>query len=147
MHNNKLINITSEQFEVMYSSDFTKKQAEQVGKDLCEKVFSEGLLDEKKVFSNICRLKEVINSADKSFRDRLTLTSTESVNGVELSLKNGAKKLNYSDDPIYNELVEKVKGREELLKAAQNSEVYDADGIEVPKVSVRFEKSSINVKF
>lgn len=149
MEENKLQLLTAESFEVMYSSDFTKKQAEQVGKDLCEKVFSEGLLDEKKLFSNICRLKEVVNSADKAFRERLNIEGTESINGVEFSSKNGAKRLNYTEDVIYNELVEKLKSREELLKLAHNSKyvIFDADGCEVPKVTATFSKSSINVKF
>lgn len=149
MNNNQLQLLTAESFEVMYSSDFTKKQAEQTGKDLCEKVFSEGLLDEKKVFSNICRLKEVVNSADKAFRERLNIVGVESVNGVEFSAKNGAKRLNYTDDVIYNELAEKLKAREELLKLAHNSKdvIFDSEGCEVPNVSATFSKSSITVKF
>ena len=149
MSNNQLQLLTAESFEVMYSSDFTKKQAEQNGKDLCEKVFSEGLLDEKKVFSNICRLKEVVNSADKAFRERLNIEGTESINGVEFSSKNGAKRLNYTEDVIYNDLAEKLKAREELLKLAHNSKdiVFDSDGCEVTKVTARFDKSSITVKF
>lgn len=149
MSNNQLQLLTAESFEVMYSSDFTKKQAEQVGKDLCDKVFSEGLLDEKKVFSNICRLKEVVNSADKAFRERLNIEGIESINGVDFSHKNGAKRLNYSEDVIYNELAEKLKAREELLKLSHNSKdvIFDSEGCEVPKVTARFDKSIITVKF
>lgn len=149
MKTNQLQLLTAESFETMYSNDFSKKEAEQVGKDLCKKVFSDGLLDEKKVFSNICRLKEVVNSADKAFRERLNIENTEIVNGVELSSKNSAKRLNYTDDPIYNELAEKLKQREELLKVAHasNDVLFDSDGIEVPKVSVSLSKASIVVKF
>lgn len=149
MGNNQLQLLTAESFEVMYASDFTKKQAEQVGKDLCEKVFSKGLLDEKKIFSNICRLKEVVNSADKAFRERLNIQGTESVNGVEFSYKNGSKKLNYMEDIIYRNLSEKLKEREELLKVAHNSKdpIFDSEGAEVPKITAVFNKSSITVKF
>lgn len=149
MENNQLQLLTAEQFEVMYSSDFSKKKAEQVGKDLCDKVFEEGLLDEKKVFSNICRLKEVVNSADKAFRERLNIEGIESVNGVEFSSKNGSKRLNYTEDVIYNELAENLKQREELLKVSHNSKdvIFDSEGAEVPKVSATFSKSSINIKF
>lgn len=143
------LQMRAEDLSLMYSEDFTKSKAIEVGKALVNDIFEKGLVDEKKVFSNIARLKEVINSADKALRDRIDFKTTETINGVEFIPKSGAKSLNYNEDPIYNELVEKVKSRELLLKAAKSSKetIFDSDGIEVPVVSESYAKSSITVKF
>jgi methyltransferase-like protein len=66
---------------------------------------------------------------------------------VEFTKKQGASKLNYSEDVFYTKLVEKVKAREELLKVAQKSTIYDDEGVEVPKVSISYNKDSLVVKF
>ena len=118
---NMLMEMRAEDFALMYSEDFTKSKAQEVGKNLVDKIFDDGELDELKVFSNIVRLKEVVNSADKAFRDRINLIAKDSSNGVEFSPKNGSKKLNYTEDAEYNLRVEAVKQREELLKTAHNS--------------------------
>lgn len=138
----------AEQMATMYAETFTKKKAIETGENLVKSVFEDGVLDPIHVFTNLARLKAVIDTADKAFRDRLSVTK-ESWNGVELTSKNGSKKLNYTDDPVYNDLVKKVKDREELLKAAHNSSdvIFDSEGCEVPKVSASFSKSSITVTF
>lgn len=134
---------------VMYDENFTKSKAIETGKKLVDDLFEFGEVDEKKVFSNIVRFKEVFNSADKALRDRIDFKSTETINGVEFIPKNGSKSLNYNEDPIYVELIERVKERELLLKTAKTSKetIFDGEGIEVPRVSESYSKSSITVKF
>jgi len=146
---NQLQSITANDLAVMYSSEFTKKDAIATGQKLVNDLFEAGEVDELKVFSNIVRLKEVAVSADKAFRERINIPTAISSNGVEFTPKNGSKKLNYTEDIIYNELVAAVKSREELLKAAHNSKdvIYDGSGCEVPKVTASLDKSSITVKF
>jgi len=147
--NNSLVELSAESFTTMYAPTFTKKDAIATGQKLVNDLFEAGEVDELKVFSNIVRLKEVAVSADKAFRERINIPTAISSNGVEFTPKNGSKKLNYTEDVIYNELVAKVKAREELLKVAHNSKdvIYDGSGCEVPKVSASFDKSSITVKF
>jgi hypothetical protein len=72
---------------------------------------------------------------------------TFKLGAVEFTKKQGASKLNYSEDVFYTKLVEKVKAREELLKVAQKSTIYDDEGVEVPKVSISYNKDSLMVKF
>lgn len=146
---NQLTNIRAEDLALMYTSDFTKKDAIATGQKLVSDLFEAGEVDEFKVFANIVRLKEVATSADKAFRERICLNIATSSNGVEFTHKNGSKRVNYNEDPIYNELVESVKQREELLKVSLNTKdtIYDKDGADVPKVSVTFDKPSITVKF
>jgi len=141
--------IKAEQLEVMYASNFKKKEAEATGVNLVNQIFKDGNVDELKVFANITRLKDVVTSADKAFRAKLSISEKQSVMGVSFEPKNGAKKYKYTDDPIYNELAEKVKEREALLKLATDSKdvIFDSEGMEVPKVSIEYNSSSITVKY
>jgi len=149
MGNNSLSTLSAEDLALMYSSDFSKKKAEQVGKDLVNQLFEAGEIEPLKVWSNIVRLKEVVNSADKAFRDRIVINTKEDSNGVEFSFKNGSKKLNYEEDQIYLEIKENLSQRMDLLKVAHSSNdvIFDSDGIEVPKVGCTYDKSSVTVKF
>ena len=141
--------IRSEEMQTIYSPDFTKKQAEQTGIDLIDKMFADGNKTPTQFYSNIARLKAVIDSADKAFRDRLTLNAVDSYNGVTFTPKNGAESLNYAEDDIYVMLENKVKQRAELLKVASKSDdlIFDSEGCEVPKVSKKFNKPSIVITF
>lgn len=134
---------------VMYSHDFTKKQAEQTGLDLVNKMFEDGNETPIQIYSNIARLKAVIDSADKAFRDRLNLTAVDSYNGVTFTPKNGAESLNYAEDLVYANLDHRLKQRSELLKYAVKSDepIYDSEGCEVPKVTKKYNKSSIVITF
>jgi hypothetical protein len=67
---------------------------------------------------------------------------------VEFTRKDGAKKLNYSEDLVYANLQASLKAREELLKVAQKQTMlFDNEGVEVPKVSISYNKDSLMVKF
>lgn len=135
--------------KLIYSHDFSKKQAEQSGIEMIDRLFSDGEQDPILVFSNLARLKAIIDSADKKLREKLSLTQETSWNGVKFSPKNGPKRLNYKEDDVYSNLSEKLKDREKLLKLAHESKdvIYDSDGCEVPKVSCTFDKSSITITF
>lgn len=134
---------------VMYAPDFTKSKATATGEQLVAKVFDEGLKNPLDVFSNIVRLKAVIDAADKAFRERLNLSSADSFNGVTFTPKNGSESLNYADDPVYAQIEQKLKERSELLKVASKSgdPIFDSEGCEVPKVSKKYTKSSITITF
>lgn len=146
---NTLLTLDADQISTMYHHSFTKKQAVKTGQELVNQVFELGDLEPLAVFSNICRLKEVINAADKEFRERLTITDVNSVNGVSFKQNNGSQKLNLSEDPIYAELAEKLAERAELIKLATKSKdrIFDSEGAEVPKVGITFTKPSITVTF
>lgn len=138
-----------EDMVTMYDHSFTKKKAAETGKALVSRVFEEGKLEPVQVYSNIVRLKEVIDSADKAFRERLSLNTATSWNGVTLTPKNGSEKLNYSEDPVCADLERKLEERKNLVKLATHSKdpIYDSEGCEVTRVSSSFTKSSITVNF
>lgn len=145
----QFMELRAQHMEVMYDHEFTKTKAIQTGKDLVEKVFDEGEADPYKVFSNIARLKAVLDSASEAFRERLAISSKTSWNGVTFTPKNGAERLQYEEDDVCANLMKQLEDRKALVKTAtkSNDVIYDKEGCEVPKVSSKFDKSSITVTF
>ena len=139
----------AEDMATMYDHSFTKKDATITGENLVNELFERGEIEPIKVFSNIVRLKQVIDTAEKAFRERINFDRADSWNGVTLTPKNGSEKLNLSEDQVYAGLEAKLKERGELVKLATKSKdvIFDSDGCEVPKVSSTFTKSSITVSF
>ena len=136
-----------EQVATMYAPTFTKKEAILTGKRMVDDLLEKGEIDPLQVWTNICRLKEVINSADASFRDKIDILEKTDKNGVEFNYTNGGETVNLTEDPIYCQLKADLDARAELLKLAQKQNMFDAYGNEVPKVGTTPRKSSISVKF
>ena len=102
--------------------------------DRMAKILTEG---KKKV--DISALEEAQKYGDKSFEYR----------DVKFTFKNGSKALQYNEDHLVEALEEKLKERKELVKLATNSkeDIYDSEGVKVEKVSVKYGKDSLSVKF
>lgn len=142
-------NMRAEDLALMYSEDFTKKKAIEQGEKLVNTIFENGEIEFIKVFSNIVRLKEVINAADKKFRERAEFISKESFNGVEFNPSNPKKSLNYEEDIVYYQIKKQLQKRKEDLDRAHNSNTieFDNEGCELPKVGVSYTKPSITITF
>jgi hypothetical protein len=94
------------------------------------------------------RLNEVISNAVGVLKDAVKDIKANEM-GIEFNPTNGRTIIQYSEDPIYAEIQKQLKDREELLKVAlkTDSPFYDAEGIEVPKVSVKYAADSLTVKY
>ena len=101
--NAKLFLENSEQLITMYEPSFTKKDAILTGKRMVDNVINEGNVDKHMFMANICRLKEVVNSADAEMRKHLPEEKLTCY-GVEFTPVNGGEVINYGDDPIYQSL-------------------------------------------
>lgn len=123
----------------------TKKAIIEQGQNFVQLVKESGEIDKFELLTKVVRLKEFVNTLDAELRKEFT--EKASGYGVELIPVNGRKMLQFAEDPIYADLQAKLKAREELLKVAQNSTIYDDEGIEVPKVSVKYSADSLQVKF
>lgn len=123
----------------------TKKAIVERGQHFIQAIKDSGEVDKFELLTKVVRLKEFVNTLDSELRKEFT--EKASGYGVELIPVSGRKMLQFAEDPIYVELQAKLKAREELLKAAQNSTIYDEEGIEVPKVSVKYSADSLQVKF
>jgi 2C-methyl-D-erythritol 2,4-cyclodiphosphate synthase len=113
-----------------------------------------GVINPLDAFASFNKLEKLFKEAkvkiDELARDEAEkyTSKTFTFGNVEFTRKEGAKKLNYSEDLVYSEIQSKLKAREELLKVAQKQTMlFDNEGIEVPKVSISHNKDSLIVKF
>jgi len=136
----------SSEMATLYDATFTKKEATKTGIKLVTDLLESGEVDKMQFTANLARLNEVISSAMAEIRKHIP-EEKQTCLGVEFTPVNGGNTINYAEDPVYAELKKLLDERAELLKVAQKSEIYDSDGIEVPKVSVSPRKSSITIKF
>jgi hypothetical protein len=136
----------SEKLMSMYEPSFTKKDAILTGKRMVDDVIESGNIDKHQFMAQLCRLKEVINSADAEMRKWLPEEKV-TILGVEFTPVNGGSTIDYSSDPIYCQLKADLDARVELLKLAQKQPIIDAYGNDVPKVGITPRKNSIALKF
>jgi hypothetical protein len=112
-----------------------------------------GVVNPLDAFASFNKLEKLFKEAkvkiDELARDEADkyTEKTFKLGAVEFTKKQGASKLNYSEDLFYSNLQAKLKAREELLKVAQKFTIYDDEGVEVPKVSISYNKDSLVVKF
>jgi hypothetical protein len=106
------------------------------------------------VFATFKKLEKIFDEAKRKVESMAMYEATKYdktfvIAGVEFTSKEGSKLLNYDEDFLIKELQEKTKQRQELIKVSTASKepIYDADGIEVTKVSLKPTKSSLTVKF
>lgn len=140
------LELRAQDFVTMYDSNFTKKEAQKVGIKLVTDLLDNGNVDKMEFIANLARLNEVISTAMIEARKYIN-EEKQTVMGVEFTPVNGGNTLNYSDDPIYQQLKADLDARAELLKLAQKQDLIDAYGNDVPKVSTTPRKSSITIKF
>ena len=133
----------------LYPTDFTKKEAQQTGKDLVNQVLELGNVSTLDFGANLVRLSEVIGSAMAEFRSKIKDIEKQTIQGVEFNPVNGGETLNFKDDEIWSDIKKELSEREEILKFAYKSkkEIYDEGGVLVPKVSSTPRASSITIKF
>lgn len=83
-------------------------------------------------------LEHTINEAGKY--------KNQDFNNFKVEVRNSGNRLQYDEDPIYKEIKEKLKQREELLKLAHKQAgniIFDENGIEVPVVSILAGKENV----
>ena len=88
----------AEQLSTMYDQTFTKKEAVLTGKKMVDNLLESGEIDPLIVWTNICRLKDVVNTADASFRDKIEIYEKTNVNGIEFNYTNGGETVNLAED-------------------------------------------------
>ena len=78
----------SEELASMYEPTFTKKDAILTGKRMVDNVIESGNIDKHQFMAQLCRLKEVVNSADSEMRKWLPEEKV-TILGVEFTPVNG----------------------------------------------------------
>jgi hypothetical protein len=124
----------------------TKKAIIEKATEFSNKVIESGLISKEDDFTRTLKNATFWNTRLELLKEKLPIEK-QSFYGVEVTPVNGRKMLQYQEDEVWTALNNDLKQREELLKIAQNQDVIDNSGNYVPKVSVKFSKDSINIKF
>jgi hypothetical protein len=132
----------------LYDATFTKKEAVKTGRNLAQNIIDNGNVSKHEALANLVRLQEVVSNAVSVLKDNVS-DEKISMLGIEFAPMNGRSMPQFSDDEVWNDLSKKLKQREELLKVAMKSDqpIYDNEGVEVPKISCNYSKSSLNIKW
>jgi len=132
----------------LYDATFTKKEAIKTGQNLAQNIIDSGNVSKHEALANLVRLQEVVSNAVSVLKDSVS-DEKLSILGVEFTPMNGRSMPQFSDDDVWQDLSKKIKQREELLKVAMKSDepIYDNEGVEVPKISCNYSKSSLNIKW
>lgn len=128
----------------------TKEEAKMIGSEFALKKINEGKEDLFAILSKIIRMKEALDSAEKELLQGINISGkSHEAYGISYSERNGAERLQYSEDEVISELSATIKERKELVKMATKSkkEVFDEEGIQVNPVSSKFDKNSIIIKW
>lgn len=126
----------------------TKREIQKSSVDFVQQILDEGNHEPYQLLAQALRLKEALLTIESKIRESMPEESFEAY-GMKGTYVNGGELPNYEDDEVYSKMKEKLKEREALLKLAlkQEAVIYDAEGVEVPKVSVKHRKNSLTIKF
>lgn len=130
----------------LYPANFTKKEAIKTGQELAQNIIDGGNVSKHHALANLVRLNEVISNAVTVLKDTVKDVKANEM-GIEFNPTNGRQMIQYSEDPIWVQLNNELKAREELLKLALKQDMFDAYGNPVPRVSVKFAADSLQVKY
>ena len=148
MSKDLFLQLREEQISQLYPATFTKKEAISTGAQLASTIIENGNVSKHSALANLIRLDTVISTAIDKLKSSVSDISVTEM-GVEFRPTNGRKMVQYSDDSIWVELQKALKDREILLNTSLKIEapVFDNEGIEIPKVSVKYANDSLTIKF
>jgi hypothetical protein len=125
-----------------------KKEVEFSAKQFASKLIEAGEVDKYEAFTQAVRMSNALEIIKDEIKSHLPKEKHVAF-GVEISPISGRTMIQFQDDEMWSQLKHKLQQREELLKLALKSDevFYDSDGVEVPKVSVKYASDSIQVKY
>lgn len=125
-----------------------KKDIEKLAELYSEKLIDSGEFNQYELFAFFERLSTFCE-INKNIIKEVLPRDNYSAFGMEFTPTNGRLMPQYKEDEVYSDLYDRLKEREDLLKIAMKSkgEIYDSEGVLVPKVSEKYGKDFITVKY
>ena len=138
-----------------FENNLKKRQIEDIAKGDVQQYLDKGNMDPLETQIFFKRLKAYVdkfiaeneNFAIDEFH-KFHQKTVEKV-GAEVNYIEGGEIPDYSQDLIYAELKEKLDNRKKMLDLVYKTgqEIYDDDGVKIPKVKTKtFKKSSLTVR-
>jgi adenylosuccinate synthase len=117
-------------------------------KTFIKEVLDAGEIDKIELLAQAKRMGEALEVINAELLKVLPQENFEAF-GLKGTFRSGGETINYKDCEVWNDINRELKEREELLKLALKSqnEIYDAAGVQVPKVSTTPRKSSMAISF
>lgn len=138
------------QMQEIATSNFlpSKKELELSSKTFAKNLIDAGEIDKVEAFTQAERLTTAISNVRDELKASLP-REKQIAYGIEISPTNGRIMIQFAEDEIYADLQKQLKEREELLKASLKSTktIYDDDGVNIPKVSVKYSADSLTIKY
>lgn len=132
--------------------EMSKREIEAQAAHNAAQMMEQGEANEWQTLAAAERLKAYAESFIKVIRNSITGTPEKNykAHGCEFSMMITGDRLDFEQDDLYNSIKEQLKEREDLLKLAYKSTqpIYDADGVQVPKVGIKTHGSEVlKIKF
>lgn len=124
----------------------TKKQVQSNAQQFANELIENGEQDKLEMFAQAVRINEALSIVTDTLKKSLP-AEKQTAYGIEIIPVNGRQIIQYSEDPIWQQLNNDLKAREELLKLALKQDVIDAYGNDVPKVSIKYSADSLTIKY
>jgi hypothetical protein len=117
-------------------------------KTFIKEVLDAGEIDKFELLAQAKRMGEALDVINAELIKVLPQENFEGY-GLKGTFRSGGETINYKDCEVWSDINRELKEREELLKLALKSqnEIYDAAGVQVPKVSTTPRKSSLAISF
>ena len=137
----------------LYVPSIPKKEILEKAQQDVQNIVNGGEVTLEDALMDSVRLEEYLKTFSKELKkhiDEETFGKSYDHKGGNISFRGTGDRLDYEQDEVYSTIKELLKEREELLKLAFKSKdmIFDADGIEVPKVAVKTpSKQTIVIKF
>lgn len=117
-------------------------------KNFIKEILDAGETDKFELLAQAKRMGEALEVINAELLKVIPQENFEAF-GLKGTFRSGGETINYKDCEVWSDINRELKEREELLKLALKShnEIYDAAGVQVPKVSTTPRKSSLAISF
>jgi hypothetical protein len=125
-----------------------KKEIQFSAQTFIKDLLDAGEIDKIELLAQAKRMGEALDVINAELLKVLPQENFEAF-GLKGTFRSGGETINYKDCEVWNDINRELKESEELLKLALKSqnEIYDAAGVQVPKVSTTPRKSSLAISF
>ena len=138
------------QMQEIATSNFlpSKKELELSSKTFVKNLIDAGEINKMEAFAQAERLTTAISNVRDELKASLP-REKQTAFGIEINPVTGRQMIQFAEDEVYADLQKQLKEREELLKVALKSDktIYDDEGVNVPKVSVKYSADSLTIKY
>ena len=126
----------------------SRKELELSSKTFAKNLIDAGEIDKVEAFTQAERLATAISNVRDELKASLP-REKQIAFGMEINPVSGRQIIQFSEDELWVDLNRKLKEREEVLKISlkQTEPLYDSQGCEIPKVSIKYAADSLTVKY